>query len=126
MTRRSEQVAERIHRLVGDAFERELEFPDGVLPTISRVDIEPDLKRANVYITVLPFNRSEEVMTYLVRNRKRIQQRVVKELTMKFVPELYFISDSQTESADQIERLIDAEARERAEREAAAGDQPQA
>lgn len=115
MTRRSDQVGERIHRLVGNAFERELEFPEGVLPTISRVDIEPDLKRANIYITVLPFNRSEEVMQYLIRNRKRIQQQVVRQLTMKFVPELHFISDAQTEHADQIERIIDAEAKARGE-----------
>lgn len=115
MTRRSDQVAERIHRLVGDAFERELEFPEGVLPTISRVDVEPDLKRANIYITVLPFNRSEEVMQYLIRNRKRIQQSVVRQLTMKFVPDLFFISDAQTEHADQIERIIDAEAKARGE-----------
>ncbi len=115
MTRRSEQVAERIHRLVGEVFERDLEFPDGVLPTISRVDVEPDLKRANIYITVLPFNRSEDVMLYLIQNRKRVQQQVVKQLTMKFVPQLFFISDAQTEHADQIERIIDAEAKERGE-----------
>ncbi len=115
MTRRTEQVAERLHRLVGDAFERELEFPEGVLPTISRVEIEPDLKRANIYITVLPFDRTEEVIGYLVRNRKRIQKEINRELTMKFSPELYFVSDSQTETASQIEQLIDEEAKARGE-----------
>lgn len=109
MSQRTDQVAERIHRLVGDAFQRELEFPEGVLPTISRVEITPDLKRANIYITVLPFARSEEVMAYLVRQRKPIQKQVHKQLTMKFVPELYFVSDSQTEHASNIERLLDEE-----------------
>lgn len=115
MTRRTEQVAERLHRLVGDAFERELEFPEGVLPTIMRVDVEPDLKRANVHITVLPFDRSQEVLTYIIRNRKRIQQIVNKELTMKFSPELYFVTENTTETASEIERLIDQEAKERGE-----------
>ncbi len=109
MSQRTDQVAERIHRLVGDAFQRELEFPEGVLPTISRVEITPDLKRANIYITVLPFARSEEVMAYLVRQRKPIQKQVHQKLTMKFVPELYFVSDSQTEHASNIERLLDEE-----------------
>lgn len=115
MTRRTEQVSERIHRLVGDAFERELEFPEGVLPTIMRVDIEPDLKRATVHITVLPFDRSQEVLAYLIRNRKRIQQAVNKELTMKFSPELFFVTDSITETASTIEQIMDAEAKARGE-----------
>lgn len=115
MTKRTDQVAERIHRLVGDVFERDLEFPEGVLPTISRVEIEPDLKQAKVYVTVLPFDRTTEVIGYIVRNRKRIQHSVNKELTMKFSPELYFVADSQTETASQIERLLDEEAKARGE-----------
>jgi ribosome-binding factor A len=80
-----------------------------------RVDVEPDLKRAEVHITVLPFDRSQEVLTYLIRNRKRIQKSVNKALTMKFSPEIYFITDNLTETATAIERLIDEEAKARGE-----------
>jgi len=110
MSRRTEQVAELLHRLIGDAFSRDLEFPDGTLATISEVDVAPDLKHAIVFVSVLPFDRSEDVLAFLVRNKGRIKKEVNKHLTMKFAPDFRFELDARTETASQIEQLIDAEA----------------
>lgn len=110
MSRRTEQVAEHLHRLIGEVFSRDLEFPDGTLATISEVDVAPDLKHAIVFVSVLPFDRSDDVLAFLVRNKHRVKQAVNKQLTMKFAPDFRFELDARTETASRIEQIIDAEA----------------
>ena len=112
MSQRTEQVAEALHRLIAEAFMRELEFPEGTLATISEVIVAPDLKHADVFVTILPFDQTEHVMGFLVRNRKRIQHGLTKHLTMKFSPQIRFVADTRTEIASNIEQIIDAEAKE--------------
>jgi ribosome-binding factor A len=111
MSIRTEQVAEKLHRLIGEAFIRDLEFPEGTLATISEVDVAPDLKHANVFVTILPFDQEEKVMGFLIKQRKRIQHGLTKEMTMKFSPQIRFVADSRTETASKIEQIIDAEAK---------------
>lgn len=101
--------------LLGDVFSRSLEFPEGTLPTISRVEIPTDLKTANVYVSVLPFSESERVLGYLIRNRSRIQQAVNKGLVMKSSPKLHFQLDTQEEHASKIDQIIEQERHEREE-----------
>lgn len=109
MSRRTEQVESLIGHLLGDVFSRSLEFPDGTLATISRVEVPPDLKTANVYISVLPFAESERVMGYLIRNRNRVQKEIAKGMVMKITPKIMFILDDLPEHASQIDRLIEEE-----------------
>ncbi|MBI4122125.1 MAG: 30S ribosome-binding factor RbfA [Parcubacteria group bacterium] len=113
MSQRTEQIAETLHRLIGEAFLRDLEFPEGTLATISEVDVAPDMKHAKVFVSVLPFDRTEFVMGFLIRHSKRIQQQINKQLTMKFAPRIHFEADARTEVASTIEQIIDAEAANR-------------
>lgn len=109
MTQRTDQVESQIQRILGAVLNREIELPEGHLATITRVLINPDLKNAKVFISVLPFANSNSVMKILKNNRGMIQKELHSQLTMKFSPKLEFLLDKQPEYADQIEKLIDEE-----------------
>ena len=109
MSQRTEQVAAKLKKTLGEIFTRDLELPEDHLVTISRIDVPPDLKTAKVYISILPYDSSEEIMVLLQRKRVMLQQEASKRLEMKFSPVLEFIHDKQPEEASVIERLIDEE-----------------
>jgi ribosome-binding factor A len=112
MSRRTEQVESLVGQLVGEIFSRSLEFPDGTLATISRVHVPTDLKTATIYVSVLPFSESEHVLGYLIRNRKRIQSEMVKEMVMRSTPKIIFELDTLPEHASKIDEIIESEKNE--------------
>ena len=109
MSQRTEQVEATLKKILGEIFTRDVEFPEDHLATITRVEVAPDLKNAKVYISVLPYDSGEDVLTMLQGQRSRIQKEAHAHLTMKFSPVFEFILDDQGEKADVIERLIDQE-----------------
>lgn len=109
MSQRLEQVEANLKKIIGEIFTREVEFPQDHLASITNVVVSPDLKHAKIYISVLPFDSSEEVLAMLQSQRSRIQKSAHEQLTMKFSPIFEFFLDDQEEKADEIERLIDQE-----------------
>ena len=110
MSQRTEQVASELAQIIGEIFSRELEFPDGTLATITRVEVMPDLKYADVYISVLPFAESERVMGYLIRQRGQVQKAIGRHLVMRNTPKIMFRLDTLPEHAAQLEAIMDKEA----------------
>ena len=107
MSIRTEQVASLLQHIIGEIFSRDMEFPDGVMATISRIDVPADLKTANVFVTALPDNRANEVKAVLNKERKYIQKEVAGKMTMKSTPKLKFIIDHQLEKVSKLEELMD-------------------
>ena len=107
MSIRTEQVASLLQHIIGEVFSRDIEFPDGVMATISRVEVPADLKTANVFVTALPDDRANDVKAVLNNERKFIQKAVAKEMTMKFTPRLKFLIDHQLEQISKLEELMD-------------------
>jgi len=86
----------------------EIEFPEGLMVTVSDVVVGPDLKHARVMVSILPENRTDEALNILAAHRGRIQQDVAGELTMKFSPRISFRPDDSQERASKIDALIDS------------------
>lgn len=85
---------------------RELDLEVGVLVTISYVDVSSDLSRAEVGVSVIPSNRSDEVMKVLIKSQGHLQHRLNIKLNIKPMPRIEFKYDSGLENAANIERLL--------------------
>jgi len=109
MSQRTEQVAATLQKILGEVMTREVELPMDHLVTISRIDVNPDLKNAKVYLSILPFESAHDVMPIIRKQKNHIQQEVHKNIEMKYSPVLEFILDTKPEEADEMERLIDKE-----------------
>ncbi len=109
MSIRTEQVEATIHQHLGEIFAREVEVPEGTLATIANISVPPDLKRAVVSISVLPFDKSKSVLKKLKGQRGHIQKELHKRLVMKSNPVLEFRLDTTEEHASKLEALMDTE-----------------
>ena len=87
--------------LKGEGFDRH------TLITITRVETTQDLAETKVYISVLPDEKSSEVMDFLKKNIYHIQQELNKRLCIRRVPKIIFYHETKTGEAGKIEKLIE-------------------
>ena len=86
---------------------RELDLEVGMLATISYVDVSSDLSRAEIGVSVIPSNKSDEVMKLLGKSQGEMQFKLNRKLNLKPIPRIEFKYDSGLEHAANIEKLLD-------------------
>jgi len=75
--------------------------------TVTRVECAPDLRDANVFVSI--FGHEEErdhMIGYLNRHRQEIVRLMVKRVKLKYTPRLHFILDESIESGDHILSIL--------------------
>lgn len=108
-TTRQQKVSKQIQRDIAEILQREMtQELRGVLTTVTVVRISPDLSYAKVYISIFPFERSEEVLKTIKDNNWKIRHalgtRVKNQL--RIVPELEFFIDDSLEYIENIDRAL--------------------
>ena len=90
---------------VGKVFQKELEFEKGVLVTILKAEVSPDVAHAKISLSILPDTYEKEVMKYLEENIFEIQQSINKKLVLRKVPKIRFVIDPSIKKTARIEEL---------------------
>ncbi len=106
MSQRTTQINELIRSHLGEIFSREISFKIGVLATITRVSVTPDLRHATISVSAFPESEAEYVLNTLKRNRGKIQKDLNQRLYMKPLPIISFDFDPTESKADEIERIL--------------------
>lgn len=106
------KISKMIQQDISDIFQKEGNaLVRGVMVTVSKVRITPDLGYAKVYLSVFPFDRSDEVVerikSQLWQVRLWLGKRAGKQL--RIVPELVFFVDDSMEYAAHIDSLLNAD-----------------
>ncbi|MDP2663983.1 MAG: 30S ribosome-binding factor RbfA [bacterium] len=107
MSKRIEQVNELIQRELGRVILREIDFPPGIMVTITRVETSVDLGQSKVYVSVFPEGKTESALGILARNIYDIQQGLNKRLKMRIIPRIFFAREKETAEAGRIESLLE-------------------
>ncbi len=110
--RRLEQVNDLLRSELAKLISEEIKLEGGLI-TISRVACSTDLKRAKVYITVLPENFSGTALSKLKRASGFFSNALKKKLTMKFIPRLYWLIDEIERNANEIDDILEQIKREK-------------
>ncbi len=113
-------MAELIKQVVSEAIVTELADPRVTLVTVTGVDVSPDMRTADVRISVIGDEAQQQVCLKGVRHAHGyLQDRVSDAVTMKFCPVLKFHLDESVKRSVSVSALI---AQARAEDEAARAD----
>ncbi|HPC96009.1 MAG TPA: 30S ribosome-binding factor RbfA [Sedimentisphaerales bacterium] len=123
-TRRQEKVARVVKEVVSDAIANHLSDPRiAGLITVTRVEMAPDLRMAEVYLSVLASSDADKNKTFTALDHatKRVQSLVGAALESKFCPVLRFHRDERFHKTLETMRLIDQVANERRRREIESG-----
>ena len=107
MAKRIEQVNQLIKKELSQIILREIEFPDNVLVTLTRVDTSSNLTEAKVFLSAIPDNRIKEIMDILNKNIYAIQQSLNKRLIMRPMPRIIFREEKEVREAGRIEEILE-------------------
>lgn len=107
MTDRVPQVNNLIREELSKIIFREVEFPLGVLATLTRVDTSSNLIESRVYISIMPGSKEEEVLNLLNKQIYFIQQILNKRLKMRPIPKIIFMVEKETVKAEKVEKLLE-------------------
>ena len=107
MKNRAERIQELLKKELGQIILREVEMPDDVLVTLTRVMVSGNLQEAKVFISVVPDTRAPEVMKTLGQNVYPIQQIWNGRLKMRPVPRIRWTAETAGAEAHRIEELLE-------------------
>ncbi|MDA8197292.1 MAG: 30S ribosome-binding factor RbfA [Actinomycetota bacterium] len=100
---RIERVSNEVQRAVGVEIER-IYDPEalGAIITVTEVKVDPDLRRARVYLDHI----TPEMGEWLEKNRVRLQGAIARSVRMRQTPHLEFIADPAIEMGGKIESIL--------------------
>ena len=105
-TRRTVRVAEVLRKELAACMSKSLDL-EGMLITISSIDLPPDMKQAFVFVSTLhPDLEQEQALAVLNRNRKAWQSFIGRRLGTKFTPQLIFRFDSAVARGDRVMEIL--------------------
>ncbi len=76
------------------------------LITVTGADCSPDLKRATVYITVLPTSKEKTALEFAKRKRPEFRDFLKKNMTTKNIPFIDFMIDLGEKNRQKIDELL--------------------
>jgi ribosome-binding factor A len=122
MTRRTEQIASTLQRAVQEVLARGLADPRfGGLVTVTSVRVTPDLKTADVLISVLPEEKQDLTMHAIRHAAGHIRHEVGDLVAMRAVPTLNFRADVSLKKQAEVLRAIARASAESPATDSAAG-----
>ncbi|OQX53076.1 MAG: ribosome-binding factor A [Candidatus Omnitrophica bacterium 4484_213] len=107
MNRRIKQVNELIKQELSQIILRKIDFPEGVLVTVTRAETSPNLIQVKVFVSVIPESQGKKVLRLLNKEIFGLQQEINKRLKMRPVPKIKFIEEKQTQEAAKIEAILE-------------------
>ena len=106
---RQQKIGRQIQKDISDIFLREgAVYVKGVMATVTKVKVSPDLSSARVYVSVFPFDKSEEILGNLKFNAAHIRHTLGTRVKhqLRIVPELTFYIDDSLEYIARIDELL--------------------
>lgn len=92
---------------LGLLFQTEFSDLTNGLLTVTKVRMAPDLKSGRVYVSLLGGNVSEErLLADLRQVAPKLRSRLMREVRMKFAPELFFYIDDTQQEVMRVENIF--------------------
>ena len=104
MIERKDKVANYIKELAAEFLMKENNRTS--LITVTSADCSPDLKRATIYISVLPNSKEHLALEFTKRKRPELREFLKKNMTTKNIPFIDFAIDLGEKNRQKIDELL--------------------
>ncbi|MFA6353465.1 MAG: ribosome-binding factor A [Candidatus Paceibacterota bacterium] len=104
MIQRNEKVANQIKELAAQFLGRENNRTS--LITVISTSCSPDLKKATIFITVLPSNKEKDALGFIKRNLGELRGFIKKNIEIKTIPFLDVAIDQGEKNRQKIDELL--------------------
>ena len=104
---RLDQINEFIKHKFAEIIRQELELPDGVMVSVTRVRTSADLRHAKVGISIYPEDQVDKIFAEICRNLKKLKYATHQQITFKYAPDIKVFLDKQAQEGFAMDRLLD-------------------
>jgi ribosome-binding factor A len=89
-------------------FQQQTRATHGVMISVTRTKISPDLSICTAYLSVFPSEKGEEILTNINANSKQIRYELGTRVRnqMRIIPELRFFIDDSLDYIEHIDELL--------------------
>lgn len=96
---------EQLHHTLAEIINQEV-IIEGVLVTVSEVDLSPDLKQAKISVSVLPDKFYGQALAGLRAKGKVIRSRLAKKLNWRVTPKIQWMIDEREKHAAELDEIF--------------------
>ena len=105
---RQNKIARLMQKELSVIFQEQTRSMHGVMVSVTRTKVSPDLSVCTAYLSIFPSERGEELLENIEKNNQQLRyalgQRVRYQL--RIVPELRFFIDDSLDYIDRIDELL--------------------
>ena len=105
---RQNRIARLLQKELAEIFQAQTRAMHGVLVSVTRVRITPDLSICTAYLSIFPSDNAQQMLDNIRRNEKSVRyelgQRVRNQL--RIIPELRFFIDDSLDYLEHIDQLL--------------------
>ncbi len=105
-TYRPDRVGSVIQKELSALLLREIDFPEGVLVTISDVRVSSDLSHAEIGVSIFPENAKKSLFDVLKEKQGTLQFLLNRKMNIKPMPRINFVINEGSEKASRIEKIF--------------------
>ncbi len=105
---RQNRIARLLQKELAEIFQSQTRVMHGVLVSVTRVRISPDLSICTAYLSIFPSAKSEELLNNIKGNEKSIRYELGRRVhnQLRIIPELRFFLDDSLDYIDHIDELL--------------------
>ena len=105
---RQNRIARLLQKELAEIFQSQTRAMHGVLVSVTKVRISPDLSICTAYLSIFPSEKADELLENIRENEKSVRyelgQRVRNQL--RIIPELRFFIDDSLDYMEHIDELL--------------------
>ncbi|MGM9699332.1 MAG: 30S ribosome-binding factor RbfA [Prevotella sp.] len=105
---RQNKIARLLQKELSIIFQQQTRAMRGVMVSVTRTKISPDLSICTAYLSVFPSERGEEILKNINANEKTIRYDLGTRVRhqLRIIPELRFFIDDSLDYIERIDELL--------------------
>ncbi len=105
---RQNRIARLLQKELATIFQSQTRMMHGVLVSVTRVRVSPDLSICTAYLSIFPSEKAEELLRNINTNEKQVRYELGRRVRnqLRIIPELRFHLDDSLDYIDHIDELL--------------------
>lgn len=105
---RQNRIARLLQKELAQIFQSQTRMMHGVMVSVTRVKVSPDLSICTAYLSIFPSAKGEEIITNINKNEKTIRYELGTRIRnqVRIIPELRFFIDDSLDYIERIDELL--------------------
>ena len=105
---RQNRISRVVQKELGLIFQSQARMMHGVMVSVTKVRVSPDLSICTAYLSVFPSEKGEEILKNINANEKTIRFDLGRKVRnqLRIIPELRFFLDDSLDYLERIDELL--------------------